>query len=70
MSARTITGAIPDPATEPFISPARVAKILGCSPSHAYALIERGEIKATRAGGRIVVHTAALLAQLDLGASA
>lgn len=41
---------LPDPATEPTVSMARAAEILGISVRHTYVLAERGELPVIRLG--------------------
>lgn len=57
--------AIPDAAAEPTIPVKRAAAILGISPRHAYAAVERGEIPSIRVGRKIVIPTARFLSRYD-----
>lgn len=57
---------LPDPATQPTITVAEAARILGIGRNQAYAAVERGEIPALRLGKSIRIPTALLLAALGL----
>lgn len=61
-TARTV----PDPRTEPTISVARAASLVGLSKRSGYRACERGEWPSLRVGSRVVVPTARLLRQLQL----
>ncbi len=58
--------AIPDPATEPFVSVSRVGAILGVSRRKAYYAVESGDIPSVRIGGTLRVPSGELLARLGL----
>jgi excisionase family DNA binding protein len=61
-----MTRALPDPATEPTITIARAAAILGVGTRTAYYAAERGEIPTIRDGLRVCVPTGKFLRQYGL----
>lgn len=66
MTAAPISRALPDPASEPTISVARWAAVLGVSTFAIRGAIQRGEIPAIWIGHRIVIPTARALAAAGL----
>lgn len=57
---------LPDPATEPVLTPERAGAILGLGRTASYDAIRRGDIPSLRLGRRILVPTAGLRALLGL----
>ncbi len=63
------TPVVPDPATEPFITVARAATILGLHQRSIYLAIDRGEIPTVRIGRALRIPTAKFLAQYSADAA-
>ncbi len=57
---------VPDPTTEPTITVARLASLLGVSRGTVYEAVRAGTVPSLRIGRRIVVPTARILSLLGL----
>ena len=65
------TGAtLPDPQNTPTLSIPEVAALYGIGHKNTYAALKRGEIPGKRIGGRWVIPTAKVLADLGIEAGA
>jgi excisionase family DNA binding protein len=60
---------VPNASTEPTISVARAAAVLGIGLRSAYAAVERGEMPAIRVGRSVRIPTARFLARYELSQS-
>lgn len=58
------SGVLPDPRSEPLLTVSRVAAIMGCSRSTAYAAVEAGTIPSIRVTRHTIRVPTALLANL------
>lgn len=67
MSAPSRT--LPDPTTEPTITVAQAAAVLGVGRRSAYDAVARGDWPAIRVGSRLVIPTARWLTAVGLAES-